>query len=80
MEKFLKAHGALYEQKAHRLFFFLEGWNIWWWIFFIQKTHLFIQGNTQMFEVDGDVQETQMILIDSFKMSLKDGNDGIHYI
>ena len=33
-----------------------------------------------MLEVGGDVQETQMILIDSFKMSLKDGNDGIHYI
>ncbi len=36
--------------------------------------------NKNMLEVDG-VQETKrMIMIDLFKMSLKDGNDGIHYI
>lgn len=66
--------------------FFLEGWNRWWWIFFLNEKHIcsFKEKNdnthTQMLEVGGDVQETQMILIDSFKMSLKDGNDGIHYI
>lgn len=59
MEKFLKAHGALYEQKAHRLFFFflLEGWNRWWWMFFLlmKNTCSFKEKNenTQMFEVDG---------------------------
>lgn len=87
MEKFLKAHGALYEQKAHRLFFFflLEGWNRWWWMFFLlmKNTCSFKEKKTKTrkcLRLMGDVQETKMNLIDSFKMSLKDGDDGIHYI
>ena len=85
VEKFLKAHGALYEQKAHRLFcfLFLEGWNRWWWIFFKwipRHVHSRKKTTRKCLRLGGDVQETKMVLIDSFEMSLKDGNDGIHYI
>ena len=84
VEKFLKAHGALYEQKAHLLLFWVvEGWNIWWIFFFLMKNTCSFKEKTttrKCLRLMGDVQEAKMILIDSFKMSLKDGNDGIHYI
>ena len=46
VEKFLKAHGALYEQKAHPVFFlFLEGWVEYMVVDLLKwKSHGFIQG------------------------------------
>lgn len=53
-------------------------------VFSFNEKHMFIQGKKtktrKCLRLMGDVQETKMNLIDSFKMSLKDGNDGIHYI